>query len=61
MTSELNREQSGAEQDFATGDSQRKRPHPRRRIVVTASLLGLLALTFYAAEIAVVAFKLAGH
>ena len=38
-----------------------KRPWPRRRIAVTATLLGLLALLFYAAEIAVVAFDLAGH
>jgi hypothetical protein len=61
MVSDTTDKESSSAQGDESGTPATKRPWPRRRIAVTATLLGLLALLFYAAEIAVVAFDLAGH
>lgn len=52
---------SGSFEQNAQSDPGEKRPSPHRRIMVTAILAGLVALGFYAAEIMVVAFSMAGH
>lgn len=61
MTSESTDEQRSDAQDTKTDKPEGKRPHPRRGIIVTASIFGFIALAFYVGEIVVVAFDLAGH
>lgn len=61
MTTESSDEKGPTAQDAETDEPGTRRPYPRRRIILTASLLGLLALAFYVAEIIVVAFDLVDH
>ena len=61
MTSESTDDQRPDTQDTEADKQEGQRPHPRRGIIVTASIFGLIALAFYVGEIIVVAFDLAGH